>query len=246
VVDEQGRTLLAHRGRIGGGRKNIGSELFWSNYDGKRLTVWDGDRETEVAAVAEIGSPRFLRQIQFFVYEVERIKALAARDLSDGQSTGRSGHTGSARFELKSLGKEFEGIKTYRINREVNAVCDHGPIVEKLRKLLRSRGYSTGKDKLRDLYVYHGRKVTSLFEVKPSADRQSIYSAVGQLLLHSANVNPRSRLILVTPDGISPNLQSALRRIGIETLGFKWARWRTGLPRIEGLKVLVTGHKTGL
>jgi hypothetical protein len=222
--DEQGRTILVHRGRIGGGREGIGAELFWSHYEGKRLTVWDGDRDTDVAAVAELGSPRFVRQIQFFVHEVERIKTL----VSDGQQGEISSRSGGSRtekpgtFEIKDLGDEFAGTKTYAVSRTVSAVCDHGPIVKKLRELLCDAGHSTGKDTFRDLYVHRKQKVTSLFEVKPSTDRQSIYSAVGQLLLHSADLTPRPRLFFVAPDDLSDPLRTTLRRIGIEVLGFRW------------------------
>jgi hypothetical protein len=222
--DEQGRATLVHRGRIGGGREGIGAELFWSQYEGKRLTIWDGDRDTDFAAVADLSSPRFVRQIQFFVHEVERIKAL----VSEGQQSGKPLRSGGGRtensgaFEIKELGDEFAGTKTYALSGTVSDVCDHGPIVKKLRELLSDAGYSTGKDTFRDLYVHRKQKVTSLFEVKPSTDRQSIYSAVGQLFLHSADSTPRPRLFFVAPDGLSDTLRSTLRHIGIELLGFRW------------------------
>lgn len=233
VADEQGRTILAHRGRINVGRKGIGAKLFWSYYDGKKLTVWDGDRESEVAAVAEIGSPRFVRQIRFFVHEVERIKAIALGDQPDKRASEKSGSTRPDRFEIQSLGDEFAGTKTYTVSREISAVCDHGPIVKKLRELLVKQGHMTGKDKFRDLYVHDGKKVTSLFEVKPSTDRQSIYSAVGQLLLNSVRFAPRPRLILVAPADIRDSLRTALPKIGIEFLGFEW---EDGEPAFPGLK----------
>jgi len=235
VADEQGRTILVHRGRIGGGREGIGSELFWSHYEGKRLTVWDGDRETDVAAVAEIGSPRFVRQVQFFVQEVERIKALVAKG-QPGEQGGAAPHAGPEKFEIKAIGDEFAGTKTYTVSRTVNAVCDHGPIVKKLRELLGKRGYSTGKDTFRDLYVYHGKKVTSLFEVKPSTDRQSIYSAVGQLLLHSVDLNPRPKLFFVAPAAISASLRATLQLISIEVLGFEWEDGEPIFPGLESWK----------
>jgi hypothetical protein len=222
--DEQGHTILVHRGRIGGGREGIGAELFWSHYEGKRLTVWDGGRDTDVAAVADFSSPRFVRQIQFFVYEVERIKAL----VSAGQQSGRPLRSGGSRtedaesFEIKDLGDEFAGTKTYALTGTVNAICDHGPIVKKLRQLLSDAGYSTGKDTFRDLYVHRNQKVTSLFEVKPSTDRQSIYSAVGQLFVHSAELTPRPQLFFVAPVDLSDALRTTLRRIGIDLLGFRW------------------------
>ena len=211
--DEQGHAILVHRGRIGGGRKGIGAELFWSHYEGEWLTVWDGDRNTDVAAVAELSSPRFARQIQFFVHEVERIKALVSDRQQNGKPARRGGSRTENTFEIKDLGDEFAGTKTYAVSRKVSAVCDHGPIVKKLRKLLGDGGYSTGKDAFRDLYVHRDRKVTSLFEVKPSTDRQGIYSAVGQLLLHSAELTPQPQLFSWLPIRTERGMGAIRRRI---------------------------------
>jgi hypothetical protein len=236
AADAQGRTILAHRGRIGGGRQGIGSKLFWDNYEGKRVTVWDGDRESDVAAVAELGSPRFLRQIRFFVHEVERIKALAARSQPDERTRSDGGYAGVTRFQVKALGDEFSGVRRYTVSRTVNAVCDHGLIVKKLRELLARQGYAVGKDRFRDLYVYHQGKVTSLFEVKPSTDRLSVYMAVGQLFLHSADLNPRPRLIFIAPAGMGGSLRATLRQIGIEVLGFEWEEGEPIFPGLESWK----------
>ena len=71
-----GDILVVHRGRIGGGREGIGKELFWHNYGGRIVTVFDGDRNTDFAVVGEPGSPNFINQVRNFVAEVERIKGL--------------------------------------------------------------------------------------------------------------------------------------------------------------------------
>jgi hypothetical protein len=231
--DEHGQAILVHRGRIGGGREGIGAELFWSNYEGDKLPVWDGDRETVVAAVAEISSPRLVRQVHFFVKEVERIKELIYR-----QQGGKpfEGGAGQGAFKIKDLGDEFAGTKNYTVERAVTAVCDHGPIVKELRRLLGEAGYITGKDTFRDLYVHRKREVTSLFEVKPSKDRQSIYLAVGQLLLHSADFTPRPRPVFVAPADLSSAVRARLHQIGIEVLEFRWKNDTPVFPDLESWK----------
>ena len=123
--DESGGLFLAHRGQIGGGRKGIGAELFRNHFDGEWSIVVDGDRETKLVVVGSIESPRLLRQIQFFIREVERIKLLAHPQ--DNQDSPENG--GGESIEIEDIGEEFEGTKTYTVTRKIDAACDHGIIV---------------------------------------------------------------------------------------------------------------------
>jgi hypothetical protein len=226
--DERGRLFLVHRGQIGGGRKGIGAELFWKHFDGEPSSVIDGDRETELVVVGSIESPRLLRQIQFFVREVERIKALAHPP--DDQASPEN--AGGESIEIEDIGEEFEGTKTYTLTRKVDAACDHGIIVNRLRRLLRKQGYSTGKDRFRDLYVHRKGRIASLFEVKPDTSTTSIYSAVGQLLIHSIVQVTRPKLVFVAPEDLSVQTRNKLKKIGIHVLGYRWV---DGEPDFPGL-----------
>jgi hypothetical protein len=70
-----GKQYLVHRGRIGGGQKGIGAELFWSRFRGG-VQMREPGREdvTRVVIVGEIGVPSFPRDVAAFVHEVGRIK----------------------------------------------------------------------------------------------------------------------------------------------------------------------------
>lgn len=69
-----GKLFLVHRGRIGGGQRGIGPELFWSRFrGGVRLREPDG-RESRAVVVGEIGGAGFARELAGFVHEVGRIK----------------------------------------------------------------------------------------------------------------------------------------------------------------------------
>jgi hypothetical protein len=225
--DQRGRLFLVHRGQIGGGRKGIGAELFWKHFDGQPSIVVDGDRETEVVVLGSIESPRLLRQIQFFVWEVERIKALA-RPLDQ---TGAE-NDGGQFVEIEDIGEEFEGTKTYTVTQKIEAECEHGIIVNRLRQMLRRQGYSIGKDLFRDLYVHRKGIITSLFEVKPDTSTTSIYSAVGQLLIHSVTQTNQPNLVFVVPEELSNQTRDKLKKIGINVLGYRWA---DGEPDFPGL-----------
>jgi hypothetical protein len=223
--NERGGLFLVHRGQIGGGRKGIGAELFWKHYEGEPSVVIDGDRETELVVVGSLQSPRFLRQIQCFVREIERIKALAHSE--DEQHTEEGNQ-----IEIRDIGEEFLTRMRYSFTRTVDPTCDHAIIVNGLRRELRKRGYSIGKDQLRDLYVHRKSHITSLFEVKPDTSTTSIYSAVGQLLLYSVVLPIRPKLIFVAPEELSVETQGNLKKIGIEVLTFRWV---SSEPEFPGL-----------
>jgi len=226
--DERGRLFLVHRGQIGGGRRGIGAELFWKHFDGSPATVVDGDRDTEVVVVGSIDSPRFLRQIQFFVHEVDRIKLLA----HPRETSGSNEEQAEDGIEIKDPGEGFQGTKTYTIAQRIDAACDHGIIVRSLRRHLRKIGYSIGKDRFRDLYVHRHGRITSLFEVKPDTSTTSIYTAVGQLLLHSVGQQGHSKLVFVAPEELSAEMRRKLKTLSIEVLGYRWVDDDPEFPEI--------------
>jgi len=74
-----GALHLVHRGRIGGGRKGIGAELFWTCFRGGIEMSEPGRNEpARVVAVARIGAPSMARDVATFVHEVARIKRAAS------------------------------------------------------------------------------------------------------------------------------------------------------------------------
>jgi len=230
--DERGRLFLIHRGQIGGGRKGIGAELFWKHFDGSPSPVVDPDRDADVVVVDSIDSPRLLRHLQFFVREVERIKSLA---YPPEEPASREGD-GAGGIDIKDIGEEFEGGKTYTVARRIEASCDHGIIVNRLRQRLRKRGFSVGKDRFRDLYVHRNGRITSLFEVKPDTSTTSIYSAVGQLLIHSAGLAGELKLFFVAPEELSAETRDKLKKIGVDLLGFRWVDGEPDFPTLPQWK----------
>ncbi len=73
-----GALYFIHRGRIGGGQKGIGAELFWSRFrGGVRMREPGREDACRVVVVGKIGAPEFPRDVAGFVHEVARIKAAA-------------------------------------------------------------------------------------------------------------------------------------------------------------------------
>ena len=184
-----------------------------------------------MVVVGALNSPKLLQHIQFFVREVERIKALAYP-----QDTGATEANGEREFEIEDLGEEFAGTKTYTITRTIDAGCDHGIVVNGLRRKLQKLGYAIGKDRFRDLYVHRGKRATSLFEIKPDTSTTSIYAAVGQLLIHSDGQSAPSTLIFVAPEALSVKVRKKLKKIGIDFLGYRWVDGEPEFPGLEGWK----------
>jgi hypothetical protein len=74
-----GDIYLVHRGRIGGGQKGIGADLFWSRFRGGVRMREPGREETSrVVVVGKVGASEFARDVAGFVHEVGRIKAAAS------------------------------------------------------------------------------------------------------------------------------------------------------------------------
>ena len=52
--DNNGKLIVLHRGKIGGGKPGIGKNYFKDNYRGDFLNAIDGDRENELCLVGEL------------------------------------------------------------------------------------------------------------------------------------------------------------------------------------------------
>lgn len=74
-----GHTYLVHRGKIGGGAKGVGADLFWSRFRGGALMDEGEGERSRVVPVARIDGPGALADLAAFVHEIGRIKRLAAK-----------------------------------------------------------------------------------------------------------------------------------------------------------------------
>ena len=95
-------------------------------------------------------------------------------------------------------------------------------MVSSLRQILQGKKLRVANDRHRDLYILENKKIRKVFEFKTDTSRQSIYTAIGQLFLNNISLNPRPELILVTPDGLSNNLQKRIKQLDIDILEYTW------------------------
>ena len=213
--------FLAHRGKIGGGRKGISKERFFDLYSGESITARDGDRETEVFPIGGMEDDALAEHLSEFIHEVQRIKSLAVGAPKPPR--------GGAEFT-----PEFEGQRRSRLQEPITAIVRHGSVVRYLRAKLASSGLTVGNDRARDLYTIRARRMLHLFEVKTDIRPSSIYTGIGQLLVHGRSIDTRIKLYLVVPGVPTRMLRRTLTELGIAIVRYEW---RSGKPALDSFPI---------
>lgn len=210
--DNNGEILVLHRGTIGGGRKGIGKKLFSDNYREKPIDAIDGDIETEFYFVGDLKSKLFPKQLARFIYEIDRIKKLVKNP--------------SAVPNLKlAFSDEHFGISVSEPDNPIKMERIHGIVVNSLAKEIEKKGLSIGNNREMDLYVYNKREqIIALFEIKTTLSTQSLYSAVGQLLLYSIPIKNKVKLVAVLPSKLKYDVSKRFNELGIDILYYYWEK----------------------
>jgi hypothetical protein len=131
---------------------------------------------------------------------------------------------------------EFAGSKRYELSVGISSDSVHGRVINGLHAALSVMGKRAFNTKLIDLFVVNDSGlVTHMFEAKTDQNTTSLYSAVGQVLLHSALESAPQR-ILVLPGDLQSETKDRLRRIGIDVLRY---RWQGDLPMFENLSMVI-------
>lgn len=99
----------------------------------------------------------------------------------------------------------------------------HGIIVNNLAIELQNRNFDIGNDSNRDLIIHDGEsKIKCIFEIKTSSATQSIYAAVGQLLIYSISIDTLESLFIVLPDLLKPTIIEKLKELQITPIYYSW------------------------
>lgn len=211
-VEDNGTTLMLHRGIIGGGTKGIGKQFFTDNFRGDFVDAIDGNRESKFFVVGELKSPHFPEQVANFIKEIYRVKKLIKNPdldnfdfLNDFNFTDES--SGTTQIEKK-------GKKTVQRT--------HGIIVNSLAEELIHLGFKVANDGNRDLFTYKNKRIENLFEIKTNCNTQSLYTALGQLLIYSIPIPKKVNLFMVLPTKLSEKVLKRLTELGIEIVYFEW------------------------
>lgn len=134
---------------------------------------------------------------------------------------------------------EFEGVYDVGPTDSHVAKRDHGIVVNRLAAELRTLGLAATNTPLIDLIATIPPNGRVIFEVKSAADRYSLYTCIGQLMVHRADASWRQ--VAVLPRSLNPDLRSAFDALGIHVLTFELDD--TGV-RFDDLASLVARMRT--
>ena len=212
--------MLMHEGRIRGGRHGIGKSAFLAWTKRRLVQVIKEDGASRLAfVVAPLNDINLVDQIWEFVRHVDEFKAKA-----------KSGDLNTAEFhkeiqQCEEYVREFSGKKRGWHGGHAEYDVIHGKVVDALftwRNARLRRGEVVTNNQLIDLYVRKDGALTEVYEVKTSANRQVLYTAIGQALTHALGGGRQAtKKILVIPKGKIPkDMERALKTLGIEVMRY--------------------------
>lgn len=213
-------TYLMHDGGIGGGRRGIGRESFlaWSGVELIPCVSKDGELRSGIP-VAPLRSGKVGEGVSAFVHRVSAFKeAVSAGLVPTGASADK------IRQNYNDYWKEFSGKKRRSRIKEVEYITRHGDVVDELtrwRPPEQKSGERLVKDGLIDLGIECRGNLRVLYEVKSSASRQSLYTAIGQLLVHARQSSQVERYVVV-PEGeaIPKDILNTLAELSVDVLRY--------------------------
>lgn len=127
--------------------------------------------------------------------------------------------------EWDEFRSESSGRRKGRRRAEFDYVSYHGDVVAALRAeraAAAKHGERVLNSPLIDLMVKAGSTMTEIYEIKTGCDRQSLYTAIGQLITHSADAGDTIARKLIIPEGELPaGMAQCLDKIGVEVRRFR-------------------------
>lgn len=220
---ESGILLVMHDGGIGGGRKGIGRDAFleWSSLRPIPVTTSSGKIRHGIIVAVLDGSDD-ISALEGFVRNViafkEAVRAGALTSTPSGSNAGQS---------FTDYFKEFSGTKSGSRKKYFQYESRHGDVVDELTRWHLSSSLPKGrvvKSAFIDLGIETAGELSVLFEVKTDDSRQCLYTAIGQLSVHSAS--DRTIRCLVVPDeaAIPTDIAICLEKQRIKVLRFRLSR----------------------
>jgi hypothetical protein len=212
AIDANRNYYLLHSGSLRGGKEGLTKEFFWEYYTGEYVLIRHGKKESKFALVAALNSDSIVGDVYSFILQVDRIKKIKAGEITvDSAETAIKGLTTS----------EYWGDKSYDLpERHIEYTSDHGYIIDCLIKVLKEKGHIAGRTKLIDVFIQKGETFSHIFELKTKLSTQTLYTAIGQLMLHSLTADKHHKKIFVMPSGQNPEVHTDLRKLDIDVLTF--------------------------
>jgi len=217
--NDTGSIYLFHSGRVGGGTAGV-SKLAFLTWSGQKLIeVFDsaGNARGGVLVMPVEGRAATRSAIRY----VELI--------ADFKKAVRAGETAKPDFkkkekQLADYYSEAQGRRKGSRTAEFDYISRHGEVVDALHAWRKSAGLPRGarlvKSVLIDMGVSANRQLAEVYEVKTSALRPDVYTAIGQLLVHAVAEDCKRFVVLPRSARLASDLDSALKRNDIEIIRF--------------------------
>ncbi len=212
AADGKGDSYLLHRGRISGGKKGIGQDLFRRRYNGVWTWLRDGDSDSPALVIGRVKSPFFPRQVAQFVFKVEQLK----REISGGGQLSLV--FDDSEFRLDRLGGALEEEKT-----TVSSRCDRLLVVMDLARYLQQRGCRVGNDQQSDVWILSDDgQISHVFEIGADNSNLAIQEGVGRLFWSSISPVNNPQRCLVLPEAPAEQARQKLKLLGIRIVTYRW------------------------
>lgn len=208
--------FILHRGKIGGGRSGIGKDAFKNWYRGKWIDVYDDSGNQEKAIlISSLSSEGLATKIHEFVKEVAQFK--------EEVTSGSISRMPTKLEDNLSFDPEFYGRKRGKRKSIFEYESYHGLIVnaleEKIRKTI-SSDHTIFNTSLIDLGIQKSGETQKIFEVKTLAERQSIYTGIGQLMFHSAENSNIEKILVFPLEEYNKTISKILGKLNITVLTY--------------------------
>jgi hypothetical protein len=214
--DEHGRVLIMHSGKVGGGRSGIGRDAFLRSISDKPSVVRHSEGDRFGLAIGYIADPNLPRLVERFAERVRRFKAAAAGRPAPADTDGGD--------RIDVFTPESSGRRRSLSRGPVDYWTYHGMVVDALRddRMSRSsRSETVANTDLIDLLVSRAGRMTELYEVKTRLDRQSFYTALGQLMTHGVGDEPQRVMVLPADGDLPEDCRRALSAHRVELRRFR-------------------------
>jgi hypothetical protein len=219
---ETNTLCLMHDGGVGGGRRGIGRAAFleWSSEEVIDVVEDSECRTRRGILVAVLRSKSAAADLGRFVEKVLAFKDAVVRGETSIEQAPQAQQTYPDYFDEPSGKRRRQRIK------ELEYISRHGEIVRALRQWRQQSATPSDrivKDRYIDLGVQVRGRLTELYEVKTNCERQTLYGAIGQVLVHSEGGAESARRFLVLPRGqeIPDDVHRALQRASITLIRFE-------------------------
>lgn len=126
------------------------------------------------------------------------------------------------KIKAKYFSSEFKGRKRIKGQKATEALVNHGLVVDELKTYVDQtidNGFTYNTQKV-DLALEVGGNLTRIYEVKTATDTQSIYTAVGQLYMHSAGSENIQKWMVLPGPVDNEDLLGCLGTLGISILWY--------------------------